>query len=51
LSRRDEPPTGLNATSASTIARPDSVAFISQSGVLCTTRLEGSLREQVGFSA
>lgn len=42
---------GLNATFASTIARPGNVGFISQSGALCTSVLDWSLREQVGFSA
>ena len=45
------PLTGLNATFATTIARPGSVGFISQSGALCTAVLDWSLREQVGFSA
>ena len=45
------PVTGLNATFAHTIARPGNVAFISQSGALCTAILDWSLREQVGFSA
>src|SRR5262249_32574276 len=45
------PLNGLNATFASTIARPGSVAFISQSGALCTSILDWSLRENVGFSA
>lgn len=45
------PVTGLNATFASTIARPGSVGFISQSGALCTAILDWSLRENVGFSA
>ncbi|MBE7528536.1 MAG: bifunctional acetate--CoA ligase family protein/GNAT family N-acetyltransferase [Ardenticatenaceae bacterium] len=42
---------GLNATFASTMARPGSVGFISQSGALCTAILDWSLRENVGFSA
>lgn len=42
---------GLNATFASTIARPGSVGFISQSGALCTAILDWSLRENVGFSS
>lgn len=42
---------GLNATFASTMARPGHVAFISQSGALCTAVLDWSLGEQVGFSA
>jgi acetyltransferase len=45
------PLTGLNATFASTMARPGSVGFISQSGALCTAILDWSLRELVGFSA
>jgi acetyltransferase len=45
------PLTGLNATFATAIARPGSVALISQSGALCTAILDWSLREQVGFSA
>ncbi|WP_104982193.1 bifunctional acetate--CoA ligase family protein/GNAT family N-acetyltransferase [Sorangium cellulosum] len=42
---------GLNATFAKGQARPGKVAFISQSGALCTAVLDWSLREQVGFSA
>ncbi len=45
------PTTGLNATFAAGIAHPGSVAFISQSGALCTAVLDWSLQEQVGFSA
>jgi acetyltransferase len=45
------PPVKLNATFAGAIARPGSVAFVSQSGALCTTILDWSLREMVGFSA
>jgi acetyltransferase len=45
------PLTGLNATFATTVARPGSVGFISQSGALCTAVLDWSLREMVGFSA
>ncbi len=41
---------GLNATFAATIARPGNVAFISQSGALCTAVLDWSLKENVGFS-
>jgi acetyltransferase len=44
------PITGLNATFASAMARPGNVAFISQSGALCTAVLDWSLREMVGFS-
>jgi acetyltransferase len=45
------PRTGLNATFASTMARPGNVGFISQSGALCTAILDWSFRENVGFSA
>ncbi len=45
------PTMGLNATFATTIARPGNVAFISQSGALCTAVLDWSLKENVGFSS
>ncbi len=45
------PLSGFNATFATTIARPGSVGFISQSGALCTAVLDWSLKEMVGFSA
>ncbi|MEG5056959.1 bifunctional acetate--CoA ligase family protein/GNAT family N-acetyltransferase [Microcoleus sp. A2-C5] len=45
------PVLGLNATFAGSIARPGNVAFISQSGALCTSILDWSLGENVGFSA
>ncbi len=45
------PVQGFNATFASTIARPGNVAFISQSGALCTAVLDWSLKENVGFSS
>ena len=45
------PVRGLNATFAHAVARPGNVAFISQSGALCTAILDWSLRENVGFSA
>src|SRR5512143_4017442 len=45
------PTTGLNATFANAMARRGSVAFLSQSGALCTAILDWSLRENVGFSA
>ncbi|MFO7664605.1 MAG: bifunctional acetate--CoA ligase family protein/GNAT family N-acetyltransferase [Chloroflexota bacterium] len=45
------PLTGLNATFASTMARPGPVGFISQSGALLTAILDWSFRENVGFSA
>ena len=41
----------LNATFAAAMARPGSVACISQSGALCTAILDWSLQKQVGFSA
>ncbi|HQV69215.1 MAG TPA: bifunctional acetate--CoA ligase family protein/GNAT family N-acetyltransferase [Thermoflexales bacterium] len=41
---------GLNATFAAAMARPGNVAFLSQSGALCTAVLDWSLRENVGFS-
>jgi acetyltransferase len=44
------PASGLNATFASAMARPGRVAFLSQSGALCTAVLDWSLRENVGFS-
>ncbi|MBE2185116.1 MAG: bifunctional acetate--CoA ligase family protein/GNAT family N-acetyltransferase [Anaerolineae bacterium] len=42
---------GLNATFAAAIAKPGNVAFISQSGALCTAVLDWSFSENVGFSA
>ena len=45
------PLTGLNATFAAAMARPGRVAFVSQSGALCTAVLDWSFREHVGFSA
>jgi acetyltransferase len=45
------PVQGLNATFASTVAKPGNVAFMSQSGALCTAVLDWSLRENVGFSS
>jgi acetyltransferase len=45
------PVTGMNATFAQTVARPGNLAFISQSGALCTAVLDWSLQEMVGFSA
>ena len=45
------PITGFNATFAGALARPGNVAFLSQSGALCTAILDQSLRENIGFSA
>lgn len=45
------PLTGLNATFAKGMAKPGSVAFLSQSGALLTAVLDWANKEQVGFSA
>ncbi|MDZ4404722.1 acetate--CoA ligase family protein [Prosthecobacter sp.] len=45
------PHAGLNATFASSMARPGRVAFLSQSGALCTAILDWSHEQHVGFSA
>ncbi|KAL7533868.1 hypothetical protein ACHAXR_005495 [Thalassiosira sp. AJA248-18] len=45
------PINGLNATFATSIAKPGNVAFISQSGAMCTSILDWSLQANVGFSA
>ncbi|MBF0491687.1 MAG: acetate--CoA ligase family protein [Deltaproteobacteria bacterium] len=45
------PLNSLNATFAEAMAKPGNVAFISQSGALCTSILDWSLQENVGFSA
>ncbi len=45
------PVIGLNATFAGAIARSGNVAFISQSGALCTSILDWSLGENVGLSS
>ncbi|MEM7595344.1 MAG: acetate--CoA ligase family protein, partial [Cyanobacteria bacterium P01_A01_bin.83] len=42
---------GLNATFAGAMAHPGNVGFISQSGALCTSILDWSFQENVGFSA
>ena len=41
----------LNATFAPGLATPGSIAFLSQSGALCSAVLDWSFRENVGFSA
>jgi len=41
----------FNATFAEGLAKPGSVAFLSQSGALCSAVLSWSFRENVGFSA
>lgn len=45
------PLTGLNATFGGVMANPGSIAFISQSGALCTAILDWSTIEKVGYSA
>lgn len=45
------PDLGLNATFAKKIAPKGNVAFVSQSGALCTSVLDWSVRQRVGFSA
>ncbi len=42
---------GLNATFAKGMALPGNLAFISQSGAMCTAVLDWSFQEKVGFSA
>ncbi|MFI5344597.1 MAG: bifunctional acetate--CoA ligase family protein/GNAT family N-acetyltransferase, partial [Chlamydiales bacterium] len=42
---------GLNATFARGMALPGHIAFISQSGAMCTAVLDWSMQEKVGFSA
>lgn len=44
------PPLGLNATFTGMLARSGSVAFLSQSGALCSAILDWSWRQNVGFS-
>ncbi len=45
------PISGLNATFAKGMALPGNLAFISQSGAMCTAVLDWSLEHKVGFSA
>ena len=45
------PVVGLNATFAADMAFKGNIAFVSQSGALCTAVLDWSLQEKVGFSA
>ena len=42
---------GMNATFAGSMAQPGNVAFVSQSGAICTAVLDWSFEENVGFSA
>lgn len=45
------PINGLNATFAADMALKGNVAFLSQSGALCTAVLDWSIKDNVGFSA
>jgi acetyltransferase len=45
------PRSGFNATFAGAMARPGRVAFLSQSGAICSAVIDWSLQENVGFSA
>lgn len=42
---------GLNATFAKGMALPGNIAFISQSGAMCSAVLDWSLQEKIGFSS
>lgn len=44
------PYSGLNASFAQHTATPGHVAFLSQSGAICTSVLDWSLQEKIGFS-
>jgi acetyltransferase len=44
------PRLGLNATFAANLARDGRLAFISQSGAVCSSILDWSIQERVGFS-
>jgi acetyltransferase len=44
------PRLSLNATFAPLLAKDGHLAFVSQSGALCSSVLDWSVREQVGFS-
>lgn len=45
-----DPATGLNASFARQKARPGNIAFISQSGALCTAVLDFAAQKNIGFS-
>lgn len=45
------PMADFNATFAATMALKGSIAFISQSGALCTAVLDWSIKQEIGFSA
>ncbi|MEX0962315.1 MAG: bifunctional acetate--CoA ligase family protein/GNAT family N-acetyltransferase [Simkaniaceae bacterium] len=42
---------GLNGTFAADMALPGNIAFISQSGAMCTAVLDWSFKEKIGFSS
>lgn len=42
---------GMNATFASAMARKGNIGFLSQSGAMCTSVLDYSFEEDIGFSA
>ncbi len=44
------PDLGLNATFAASFPKPGHVAFLSQSGALCTSVLDWAIQEDIGFS-
>ncbi len=44
------PEIGLNASFAASFPKPGHVAFVSQSGALCTSVLDMAIREGIGFS-
>jgi acetyltransferase len=45
------PSCGLNATFAASMALKGQIAFLSQSGAMCTAVLDKSLQEKIGFSS
>jgi acetyltransferase len=45
------PPSGLNASFASSMAKPGRVALLSQSGAICTSILDWSRERNIGFSS
>src|SRR5262249_6693416 len=45
------PPSGLNASFASSMARPGRVALLSQSGAICTSILDWAREKNIGFSS
>jgi acetyltransferase len=42
---------GMNATFAAAMANPGNIGFLSQSGAMCTSVLDYSFEENIGFSA